>query len=200
MQEREHHDQQKDGHDGIHAHGTASEEGDRARRHLSDVTERVRSEASRAGEVGRRRSAEMLRSVSRGAREAGDGSNESSGAISRVLGDAADYVERADLKEIGTEAVSIARQHPAAVLSGLAVLGFAAGRVLSAKPPRSSPQDRGGESGGRSPGGDGRFTGTTSAARGPAQPGSYTEAAPRVTPLDPENRPDPIGTRPAHRP
>lgn len=186
---------------GLHEHGSAREEGERARRHLSDVTDRVRSEASRAGKVGRKRSADVLRSVSEAARDAGDGSSSPTDAIGRVLGDAADYVEHMDFKELGTEAVRVARRHPAAVMSGLAILGFAAGRVLSARPPADS--DEGGDGGGadtQSIGSEGRLMGTISRDGGP-RPASFAE--PLVdgppSPSRPGHRSHRIGTGPTQR-
>jgi len=56
--------------------------------------------------------------------------------ISQGCDDAADYLDEHGLSRIGDDLGNVARNHPALFLGGLALLGFAAGRVLSAKPPQ----------------------------------------------------------------
>lgn len=125
----------------------AEAEFDAARERAKELGSRVRDEAMRAGEVGRKRVADRLRKLSDAAEDdrerAEDADAEGSSAIERGAGsisaglaDAADYLERNDAGSITRDVAGVARRHPAVVVGGLALAGFALGRFLTARPER----------------------------------------------------------------
>lgn len=82
---------------------------------------------------------ELEQNASRAADDLGEGQPEpvARGArfTSEQLARLADYVEHRNSHEIADDVRSLVREHPAAFLGGLAVLGFAAGRFLRASEP-----------------------------------------------------------------
>lgn len=111
---------------------------------FSAAGDRLRESAQRAGEAGKRRTADELRSLgvaAEGAAEQGDkeGGNAAragryAASVQRGLNDAADYIEHTELADLRDDAEEFARRNTAVTLGGMALLGFAVGRLLSTRP------------------------------------------------------------------
>jgi hypothetical protein len=136
-----------------HEHRPRSE----ARERLSDAGQRAKSEAQRAADGVRRRTAKEVRTLGAAAHAAAeqlkDDDHDRIGGYARGIcsacDGAADYLERADLSTVGDDAGRFARHNPALFLGGAVLLGLAAGRLLSASPPRPRHEEELGERTGR---------------------------------------------------
>lgn len=107
------------------------------------VVDRLRSNAERVAEKGICRLAEEIRSIGSASHAAVDRlNNEEHGEAGKYVDDvvrrfegAANYLEREGLDGIVRDASDLARRNPALFLGAAALLGFAVGRVISARPP-----------------------------------------------------------------
>jgi|GEM_PF-6967083 len=115
-----------------------------ARKRLAETGERLKGEARRATDGLRHRAAEEVRSLGAAANAAADrldeDDHERTGAYARGLCSAcegaADYLAHADLSGVQRDLAGFARRNPALFLGGAVLLGLAAGRLVSASPPR----------------------------------------------------------------
>lgn len=172
-------DHAQSGHTGQDA---ARQRADAARRRMGEVGDRLREQATRAGDVGKKRAVSTLRSLGASVAptdDAPEAARDGQNRLSDGLNGAADYIEGCDLSEIGRDATALARNHPIAVVGTLAMIGFAAGRVLSVRAPTAS--DEGSEPGDGRPDADAHsseftrptsFFGETGATGGPVLTGA----------------------------
>ena len=121
----------------------ARETGRSLNRNLDEFSQKARQEV-------RTRADGYLRDVGAKLRELGENANRAADDLaegqpepvargarftSKQLARLADYVENRNSSEIASDVRSIIREHPAAFLGGLAVVGFAVGRFLKASEP-----------------------------------------------------------------
>lgn len=128
-------------------HGGAARVMEHAGSRAQDAGERIRARAGRAGEAMRTRLADELRCFADAGRSAADQLADEdhdrvgrhARSVTESFDEVADYLEHADLSQVGEDAAGFARRHPAMFLGGLAVAGFAVGRLLSARPISPEP-------------------------------------------------------------
>lgn len=119
-----------------------------AEQRLSEAGERIRESMDRGADAARGRIADELRVIGAAAKAAADQLSEDDHervgkyvrAITGCCDQAAGYVQNCRTSEMREDVRHIARRHPAVFMGALALAGFAAGRVLSARPPE--PRDR----------------------------------------------------------
>lgn len=114
-----------------------------AAQRAGETGEHLKEQAERAADGARHRAADEIRTFGDaiGAATEQLEKNEDSRRVatyarsfSKTCRHAADYVERADLSEMGRDAAQFARKNPAMFVGGAVLAGFAIGRLLSAKP------------------------------------------------------------------
>jgi hypothetical protein len=121
-----------------------------AQARLGEAGERLREQAEHVADSARTRAADELRTFGEAARAASEQLKEDehrkvgsyAGSITSGCEQAADYLEHADFAELGHDVAQFARRNPALFLGGVALAGFAFGRLLSATPPRQTREQQ----------------------------------------------------------
>lgn len=122
---------------------------DEAKRAIRDIGDDARERARSGVEDGKHALAEHLRAMCAMSDAAADESEAVEKApppkyirsVGKNLERAADYIDNTSIDELKNDVADFAHRHPAIMLGGLAVLGFAAGRLLTAKPVNQSSSD-----------------------------------------------------------